>query len=34
MWIPIGAGLIAIMASILTPRRHQRMTGVPTDRQF
>jgi hypothetical protein len=29
-WIPIGAGLIAILAAVLTPRRHQRMTGVPT----
>jgi hypothetical protein len=29
-WIPIGAGLIALLAAMLTPRRHQRMTGVPT----
>ena len=29
-WIPIAAGLIAILAALFTPRRHQRMTGVPT----
>ncbi|MBA3287218.1 MAG: hypothetical protein H0U21_04220, partial [Acidimicrobiia bacterium] len=31
-WIPIVAGLVALLASLLTPRRHQRMTGVPTTR--
>ncbi len=29
-WIPIVAGLAALLSSLLTPRRHQRMTGVPT----
>jgi hypothetical protein len=33
-WIPIGAGLLAIFSSLITPRRHQRMTGVPTDHQI
>jgi hypothetical protein len=28
-WVPIVAGLVAILASLLTPRRHQRVTGVP-----
>jgi len=31
-WIPLAAGAIALLSSLLTPRRHQRMTGVPTDR--
>ena len=29
-WIPIVAGVTAIVSALLTPRRHQRMTGVPT----
>ena len=29
-WIPITAGVAVIAAALLTPRRHQRMTGVPT----
>ena len=29
-WIPIVAGLVVIVAALLTPRRHQRMTGIPT----
>ena len=29
-WIPIAAGVAVIAAAVLTPRRHQRMTGVPT----
>ena len=29
-WIPIVAGLAVIVAALLTPRRHQRMTGIPT----
>jgi hypothetical protein len=28
-WVPIVAGLVAILASLLTPRRHQTVTGVP-----
>ena len=28
-WVPIVAGLVAILASLLTPRRHQKVTGVP-----
>ena len=28
-WVPIAAGLVAILASLLTPRRHQKVTGVP-----
>ena len=28
--IPIVAGVTAIVSALLTPRRHQRMTGVPT----
>jgi hypothetical protein len=28
-WVPIVAGLVAIVASLLTPRRHQKVTGVP-----
>ena len=28
--IPIVAGLVVIFAAVLTPRRHQRMTGIPT----
>ena len=31
-WIPIVAGLAVLLSSLLTPRRHQRMTGVPTQR--
>lgn len=31
-WIPIVAGAAALLSSLLTPRRHQRVTGVPTDR--
>ena len=31
-WVPIVAGLIALLASLLTPRRRQRMTGVPVVR--
>ena len=31
-WIPIVAGLVTLLSSLLTPRRHQRMTGVPTQR--
>ena len=29
-WIPIVAGLVVIVAALLTPRRHQRLTGIPT----
>jgi hypothetical protein len=29
-WIPIVAGGLALLAALLTPRRYQRMTGVPT----
>jgi hypothetical protein len=28
-WVPIVAGLVAIVAAVLTPRRHQTVTGVP-----
>lgn len=28
-WVPIIAGAVAVLGSLLTPRRHQRMTGVP-----
>lgn len=31
-WIPIVAGLVALLSSLLTPRRYQRMTGVPAAR--
>ena len=31
-WIPIVAGLVVLLSSLLTPRRYQRMTGVPTSR--
>jgi len=31
-WVPIVAGAIALLASLLTPRRRQRMTGVPVPR--
>ena len=31
-WIPIVAGLVTLLSSLLTPRRHQRITGVPTQR--
>jgi hypothetical protein len=30
-WIPIVAGGVALLAAILTPRRYQRMSGVPVD---
>ena len=29
-WIPVVAGLAVIVAALLTPRRHQRLTGIPT----
>lgn len=29
-WIPIVAGAVALVSSLITPRRYQRMTGVPT----
>jgi hypothetical protein len=28
-WVPIVAGVVAVLGALLTPRRHQRMTGVP-----
>ncbi|MDQ3470751.1 MAG: hypothetical protein M3487_13425 [Actinomycetota bacterium] len=28
-WVPIVAGAIALFASVLTPRRHKRVTGMP-----
>jgi hypothetical protein len=28
-WVPIIAGALAILAALLTPRRHQRVTGTP-----
>ncbi len=31
-WIPIVAGGVAVLAALLTPRRYQRMTGIPADR--
>ena len=31
-WIPIIAGVVAVLAALLTPRRYQRMTGIPADR--
>jgi len=31
-WVPIVAGAVALLASLLTPRRRQRMTGVPVVR--
>ena len=31
-WVPLVAGLLAVLAALLTPRRHQRMTGLPNIR--
>ena len=28
-WVPIVAGAVAVLGSLLTPRRHQRVTGIP-----
>lgn len=28
-WVPIVAGSVAVLGSLLTPRRHQKVTGVP-----
>ena len=31
-WVPIAVGAAALVASLLTPRRYQKVTGVPADR--
>ena len=32
-WVAIAAGAAALLGAILTPRRYQRMTGTPVNRQ-
>ncbi len=32
VWVPIVVGIVAVLAALVTPRRFQRMTGVPVGR--